>query len=171
MKRGFTLLELLLVVAILAILAAAVGPSFLRQGNDAMMNARKDKFINNLNTITLATNMTLLASDTIQQLFSSNTTYTNVYSPAGTTDGLKYLVASSVIQLDTGLYENAQGQIRYFGLAVDCGQTDNPGLPGSYSIVLYSNATTPTIITNGDNVLGRLKTSSAGDYWELIKNQ
>ena len=44
-KKGFTLMELLLVVAILAIVAAAAAPTFSQGASDALREARKSSFL------------------------------------------------------------------------------------------------------------------------------
>ena len=44
-KKGFTLMELLLVVAILAIVAAAAAPTFTSGASDALKEARKSAFL------------------------------------------------------------------------------------------------------------------------------
>lgn len=45
MKKGFTLMELLLVVAVLAIVAAAAAPTFFGGAQEAMQEAKKSSFM------------------------------------------------------------------------------------------------------------------------------
>ena len=45
MKKGFTLMELLLVVAVLAIVAAAAAPTFFGGAQEAMEEAKKSSFM------------------------------------------------------------------------------------------------------------------------------
>lgn len=62
-KKGFTLMELLLVVAILAIVAAAAAPTFTSGASDALKEARKSGFLSAYqNTVTGAHMMVALAA-------------------------------------------------------------------------------------------------------------
>ena len=62
-KKGFTLMELLLVVAILAIVAAAAAPTFTSGASDALKEARKSAFLAAYqNTVTGAHMMIALAA-------------------------------------------------------------------------------------------------------------
>ena len=62
-KKGFTLMELLLVVAILAIVAAAAAPTFSSGAGDALREARKSAFLAAYqNTVTGAHMMVALAA-------------------------------------------------------------------------------------------------------------
>ena len=62
-KKGFTLMELLLVVAILAIVAAAAAPTFTSGASDALKEARKSAFLSAYqNTVTGAHMMIALAA-------------------------------------------------------------------------------------------------------------
>ncbi|HOT28184.1 MAG TPA: prepilin-type N-terminal cleavage/methylation domain-containing protein [Candidatus Ozemobacteraceae bacterium] len=58
-NRGFTLMELLLVIAILAIVAAAAAPSFFGGATDAMKEARRAAFVSNFNSVLSAANIYL----------------------------------------------------------------------------------------------------------------
>lgn len=56
-RQGFTLMELLLVVAVLAIVAAAAAPTFFSGASDAMNEARKSQFMSAFSNATSAANM------------------------------------------------------------------------------------------------------------------
>ncbi len=170
MKKGFTLLELLLVVAILAILAAAIGPSFYDRGQISLEYARKSKFINNYNALNLAANVFILASET-RHILSTGGTYKYPATALNPADGgLSLLIASNTIQIDTTTYENTKGDVRYFYMAAS-----SDGTYASSTIKLYKDKT-GTAITAGNyttSVDAYLKTSNRtmSDLWEEIKAQ
>ena len=56
-KKGFTLLELLLCVAVLAIVAAIAAPTFSQGATDAMMEARKANFMSAYQNAITGTNL------------------------------------------------------------------------------------------------------------------
>ncbi|NLV94294.1 MAG: prepilin-type N-terminal cleavage/methylation domain-containing protein, partial [Candidatus Riflebacteria bacterium] len=56
-RKGFTLMELLLVVAVLAIVAAAAAPTFFSGASEAMNEARKSSFMAAYTNASSAANM------------------------------------------------------------------------------------------------------------------
>lgn len=179
MRKGFTLLELLLVVAILAILAAAIGPSFYERGQISMEYARKSKFINNYNAINLAANVFLLASDTRAMLnttWATNAGTVLTVTAVPSNGGLSVLVASNTIQYDTCTYENFRGETRYFAMGASSPAGIGLGF-GTYGTHLSSTKTpyteivgTTFVTTNSiEKFLKSGKT--VGDLWEEIKTK
>ncbi|MBF0499475.1 MAG: prepilin-type N-terminal cleavage/methylation domain-containing protein [Candidatus Riflebacteria bacterium] len=173
-KQGFTLLELLLVVAILAILAAAIGPSFYERGQVSMEYARKSKFINNYNALNLAANVILLASDTVASLSNAGAfDYINAGS-GDTVGGFKYLITKNIIQVDTCQYENTKGEPRFFLMAC----TKLPSGVATVSFELTNSVTgtiTPLTIVGTTKIIEEYLHDATGhslsDLWELIKSQ
>ncbi|MBF0499474.1 MAG: prepilin-type N-terminal cleavage/methylation domain-containing protein [Candidatus Riflebacteria bacterium] len=171
-KQGFTLLELLLVVAVLAILAAAVGPSFYSRGQVSIEQARKDKFISNYNSLALAANMFLIASDTTY-LFRTGDAEASFWYGASS-GGLTMLVASHAVSLDTCQYENTRGELRYFLMTV----MPKTGT-GRFEVVLSKTQSQAgfiwTVLETApgafQSVEAFLQTGrSVADLWEHIKN-
>ena len=58
-RQGFTLMELLLVVAVLAIVAAAAAPTFFSGANEAMDEAKRSSFLSAYSNTLSAANMYL----------------------------------------------------------------------------------------------------------------
>jgi prepilin-type N-terminal cleavage/methylation domain-containing protein len=58
-RQGFTLMELLLVVAVLAIVAAAAAPTFFSGATEAMEEARKASFLSSYQNTVSGANMAL----------------------------------------------------------------------------------------------------------------
>jgi prepilin-type N-terminal cleavage/methylation domain-containing protein len=56
-RQGFTLMELLLVVAVLAIVAAAAAPTFFTGANEALSEARKSQLMSAYSNASTAANM------------------------------------------------------------------------------------------------------------------
>jgi prepilin-type N-terminal cleavage/methylation domain-containing protein len=175
MKKGFTLLELLLVVAILAILAAAIGPQFVYSARDNLEVARRDRFAANYQSCILAANMYLLASNT--QMIIRNGGYDTF---AMNTGGLKLLTASGTLTRETCMYENNAGLPRYFAMKVNDGVSAT-SIQGnaSVSIQLSSTDTTLTVIS-GDAIGGytyagpmetALSTQEIHKIWESMKSK
>ena len=80
-KKGFTLMELLLVVAILAIVAAAAAPTFSSGASDALREARKSAFLGAYqNAVTGAHMMIALAASKGYDIVSTNDTNLDTYT-------------------------------------------------------------------------------------------
>lgn len=84
-RKGFTLMELLLVVAILAIVAAAAAPTFTSGASDALKEARKSGFLSAYqNTVTGAHMMIALGASKGYDATNINLDSTAIITPIAT---------------------------------------------------------------------------------------
>lgn len=167
-SKGFTLLELLLVIALLAILAAAIGPNFISSAQLSLDASRKARFLTNYASITLGAGMFLMASETSVLIRNGNPGAYETYAMS-TTDGLGLLVASNTLQAETCMYENVSGETRWFAMAVG----PITGGTASYSVKISSTpgAFTSIAYTTPNSIEKRLETQSLTDIWEGLKAQ
>jgi prepilin-type N-terminal cleavage/methylation domain-containing protein len=116
MKRrsGFTLMELLLVIAILAIVAAVAAPQFFRASDQAMADARAALLKANYSAIKAAINMRLWDEKNNTEL--ARLEPANLMSAKGNgfidtaNSRMKLLVDKGYLQSNAAYVENAQGQ-------------------------------------------------------------
>ena len=166
-SKGFTLLELLLVIAILAILAGAVGPSFISSAKLSLDASRKARFLTNYASITLAASMYLMSSD--KMFVIRNDEQPNTYAEVTTDSGLGRLVDEGTLQAETCMYENIAGEARWFAMGVG----PDTGATAKYSTITEKAESAGSAITSlpttDAGIEFKLKTMSLDAIWEMIK--
>ncbi len=176
LRKGFTLLELLLVIALLAILSSAIGPSFVSTSRLSIDASRQQKFIANYQALKLAADYYLMASDSTREIRNNNlfqhAGQSNAGSPGvGPYTGLQLLIASGVLQLDTCEYERIDGTRRFFRMAVG----DDVG-NASTTVQLWDafsggNTITITGFANGQVEAYLRSGKTITELWEDIKTK
>ena len=155
-------------IAILAILAGAVGPSFISSAKLSLDASRKARFLTNYASITLAASMYLMSSDKMFVIRNGEDANTYVQ---GTGSGLGMLVDEGTLQAETCMYENIAGEARWFAMGVG----PDTGATAKYSTIAKTTAAALTGIaylpdtSNGIEV--KLKAQSLDAVWETIKAQ
>lgn len=177
MKKGFTLLEVLLVIAILAILAAAIGPQFVSGAKTNLEATRKARFAANYQSCMLAASMFTLASHT--SLVIRNDDYATFETPK--TSGLGLLTASGTLTMDTCRYENNSGAVRWFAMKVNDGVSAASVAGQASPSIKLSTAATWAAGANIDPTSGALadsvpmevvlRTKQIDQIWEIVKDK
>jgi type II secretory pathway pseudopilin PulG len=162
---------LILVIAILAILAAAIGPNFVTSAQTNLEATRKARFATNYQSCKIAADMFLLASDTSMIIRTDG--YGTYDSP--NPGGLKQLVASGTLTVDSCKYENNAGYARFLAMMVNDGTGAANSVAGQASTSIYLSTTSGGA---GSQITGAgltglmevdLRTNSIDKIWELIK--
>ena len=155
-RNGFTLMELLLVVAILAIVAAAAAPTFSGGASDALKEARKSAFLAAYqNTVTGAHMMVALGASKGYDVYSQNLDNKEIIPNSG--NKLDYYAPVATRQ-----FKNNKGDIYTLGALVDSKHA------------LYITCKKGTSPETSDTATGTsiINTSSAdsskvlADYWD-----
>ncbi len=153
-NRGFTLMELLLVIAILAIVAAVAAPQFFRAGEQAMTDARVALLKANYAAIKAAVNMRVWDE-------KNNTKLTDKIDSKGdglvnTDSKIKLLITKGYLQDNAAYVENAKGEKMPMGVYRAPGLTTTPSDPydtvASSPIFMESvNVYKVYVVVNGAN--------------------
>ena len=121
-RKGFTLMELLLVVAILAIVAAAAAPTFTSGASDALKEARKSGFLSAYqNTVTGAHMMIAIAASKGVDIVGANDTDKDLDTGTDSTDGVgadKHNL-NYYSPIATRQFKNSKGNVYTLGAVVD----------------------------------------------------
>jgi len=116
-RSGFTLMELLLVIAILAIVAAVAAPQFFKTASTSIDEAKKARFIANYSALKAAINMYLWDSRQAGSSLTSLASGSSLPGPVSTTNSrVKRLVEGNYIPETATYYENANGAKKYFSI-------------------------------------------------------
>ena len=118
-RNGFTLMELLLVVAILAIVAAAAAPTFSGGASDALKEARKSAFLAAYqNTVTGAHMMVALGASKGYDVYSTNLDAKGIIPEPAAGTGSNYKL-DYYAPVATRQFKNNKGDIYTLGALVD----------------------------------------------------
>lgn len=154
MKKGFTLMELLLVVAVLAIVAAAAAPTFFGGAQEAMEEAKKSSFMSAYqNTMSGANLMVSIAA-------SQGNIPTGACALDGASDSLTWAAnnLSHYAPVASRQFSTLKGTSGSFSANYDA-------TTGVYAVATIGNTTQEIKPANGETVSDAL-----ANAWNAVKN-
>lgn len=175
-RSGFTLMELLLVVAILAVITAVASPQFFRAADVLMDDAREAQFRANYNTIKAAINMAVwddfnnpnVAADTL------------LADQANTNARFQLLIDRGYMQESARLFQNRAGQSVEFQIrridadAAELGRPADPFDDVASAPIFMQQTEAYRVLAegaSGDPICERLRNQETwSQIWEVYKN-